>query len=258
MANRRRKGRVPKEESPDLLPVLLINNATDPGKVVLPESELHQSNLLGWRTADLRHVNRTLGLYDRLPMLCRGSDCFWAELCPTGPTFPFKGRLCPLEVIDAWRHFYEYVRELNVKPGDRVDLAMVADLVRLDVQISRIDMKLQVSGMETEYHVGIAQKNATEFKELQPNKLLKEQSQKRKDRNVLYDKLLANREARFEQELKAGNSRDNILSLMSDVNAAAKALIQQELEKQKAQSVDIVDAEYQALPPPASIFSSEE
>jgi hypothetical protein len=227
---KRPPGRPRKERpsKPHLLPPLDIDLNQTPDEITLPCSEVEQARYLTWRLGEVRSVNRTLSLYDNIPMLCQGADCHWAKLCPTAAkAFPFQGMRCPFEVRQLFRQFVQYVRELEVSPWDYADLALIGDLCRVDLQIKRIDQQVQVEGMFIEKIGGIAQATSTVFKEKAVNPLLERQGKLRAERLQLYKNLMISREAMWKRRKEEGSQQFNLVNVMTALRTAAQ---EQEVE----------------------------
>jgi hypothetical protein len=212
----------PRPEKVNLLPVMAVDLSQSPDEMVLPCSEVEQSRYLDWRLKEVRSVNRTLSLYDDIPMLCQGSECHWAKLCPTATTgFQFLGVRCPYEIRTVFRLFVQYVRELEVAPEDGVDLSLVGDLIRIDIGIRRMDQQVQIQGQFIEKIGGVSQKDGVAFKEKQLNPLIDQQRKLRQERLAIYDKLLQTREAKRKVELAKGKTETNIVTFMTNLRKAA-------------------------------------
>jgi hypothetical protein len=214
-------------EKLDLPRAIDIPVTGDPALVVLPCAEIVQANTLGWYKDEVAAVNQTLGIYDKLPMLCQGVGCFWAELCPTRPGFIYKGMRCPLETIEVYRQFALLVRELEVSPEDHVDLNMIADLVRLDVLIKRCDMRIQTDGMMTEQVAGVAQKEGTPIYQLDMHQAIAMQDKLASRRDRIYKQLLASRDIKKKIELQQKGQENSTLDILTRLRLKAEELAQQ-------------------------------
>ena len=203
-----------KKTSKPLIPDVEIDLSLDPAEHILPCEEAAQGRHLKWRVQDVRSVNRSLRLYDKLPMICQAEDCYWASQCPTRPDFVFEGLKCPYEVMVIYRSFVGYIRELDVQSEDYVDLQMIEDLVRIDLQLSQCDQRLQLMGMWVDQTAGIAQKTGTPIRDKAVNPLLTLQSKLRDDRNKLYKQLLASRDAKQKVESVRNREQQGVLNAL--------------------------------------------
>lgn len=234
-------GKGTKSAGKTVLPVLDVDFSSGPGDNILPCSLRRQAKFLGWTVAEVRSTNQTLGLYNNLPMICSAGDCYWASMCPTAQYgYPWAGLKCPLEVMDVFRNYVRYIRELSVGPNDHVDLTMIADLVRMDLQIKRIDQHLQLAGLLIDHIAGIAQRDSKAFTEKAANPLLREQSRLRTARNATYKQLLASRDERERLRQSEGRERVTLLELMSKMKMVGEGQVVGSL-------TNVIDGELPAL-----------
>jgi len=109
-----------------------------------------------WRVSEkgLRGIQRqvkdrytTHGILSSVPMLCRGQECPYAEICPLfadGEDVP--GERCPLEIGLLISKFQEYKEEFGIEDDDYVDMGLTRDLIDCDIQLFRIDNKMALQG----------------------------------------------------------------------------------------------------------------
>lgn len=232
-----------REKVKSLLPELVIDFTKSPGDLILPCTLTRQARLMGWYVQEVRSTNSRLGIYEKLPMICKAEKCYWASMCPTAntnPPFLFEGLRCPLEIIEIFKSFASYVHELGIEPDDYVDLQMVADLVRMDLQLSRIDQEIQIAGMTTDQVVGIVQNQGTAIKDRLVNPLLDKQMKLRSDRTKAYKELIATRVSKAEAEQNEKKRELDVLTFMNK--------LRQGVEGALPKATEIIDAEVTALP----------
>jgi hypothetical protein len=217
-------GRKPKSRNRtrDPLANLELDLAKDPADLVLPCSEAQQADHLGWYVTEVRATNRDLGLYDKLPMVCKAEECPRSKACKTAPEFLFKGLRCPIETMEVYRDFVRYVRELEVEPDNWVDLKMIEELVQLDLYISRIDHSLRVDGFMVEQTAGIMQKIPLPVKDQGAHPLIAVQTKYRDDRRKLYKDLLANRAERQKLQDRQKKREFDMLDFVAKLQSAVK------------------------------------
>jgi len=70
------------------------------------------------------------GFSATVPLICTGEQCPYSEKCPLGQNNNYPiGKECPVEgtLSDMW--YKDYVRDLEVNPDNKVDSALVGDVV---------------------------------------------------------------------------------------------------------------------------------
>ena len=223
------------------LPTLDIDFHRDPAEQVIPCTETRQANHLGWAVQDVRSVNRAMGIWDKIPMVCAATGCYWARFCPTAPDFLFANRRCPLEIQELYFTWVRYIREMEIGPDDHVDLSMVADLCRIDLQVKRIDQLIQADGMLVDHVAGIIQgQNARPVMDRIANPLLGEQSKLRKHRDEIYKQLLQTREQKKKVEQHEEGTKRDALSIFQ--------MFQSKLQGRATRIEEITDVPGEALP----------
>lgn len=96
---------------------------------------------------ELQNSHTKHGMYASIPMVCRAEKCPFAEVCwvqQEGKTQ--KGTRCDLEVSMIVKNLDEYKESLEVDEKDRVDMGLIRELIDLDVQMHRAEMKLAIDG----------------------------------------------------------------------------------------------------------------
>lgn len=147
-----------------------------------------------WRVSEkgLKGIQRqvkdrysTHGILASVPMLCRGEECPYAEICPLfaeGEDVP--GERCPLEIGLIITKFEEYKEAFGITNEDYIDMGLTRDLIDCDIQLFRIDNKMALQGdFLEEVVVGVTPKGqviknkelskATEYKDRILNKRFK-------------------------------------------------------------------------------------
>jgi hypothetical protein len=70
------------------------------------------------------------GFSASVPLICTGEKCPYASKCPLGENNNYPiGKECPIEstLTDIW--YSDYIKDLEVDPDNRVDTALVGDVV---------------------------------------------------------------------------------------------------------------------------------
>lgn len=87
------------------------------------------------------------GMYASIPMLCKGSNCVYAELYPElHGDLHQPGERCPVEVAIILSRYEQYKEDLMMDPEDAVDMSILRDVIDYDIQIIRAENKVAVEG----------------------------------------------------------------------------------------------------------------
>ncbi len=89
-------------------------------------------------------------LYSSIPIVCRGEECPYAEVCGLYAAgidiTELNGQRCPLEIQQVIKMYNGYIQELDVDPNAIVDLTLIKELVDMDVMINRAELKMAQEG----------------------------------------------------------------------------------------------------------------
>lgn len=251
------------------LPILNIDFSKTPADNITklyPLSDASMSNALGekWGADDIRRVNSQHGLYTDIPQRCRGrckdinlitinQCCPWSESCPIDFDIVdnnFKGKNCPVEVLESFKLFAGYVLDLEISPDDFVDLQTVVDLVRLHIQMRRCDLYLRElpNPVYEEKHGSVVQKTGEVKKDKVEPVGFAAQQKLRDQISKKYEQLLASRKARADQQAREGKAKQDAASWFSSLVSAGKTLegikdIEEDIPE-LTDGNDVVDAEF--------------
>lgn len=116
-------------------------------EITLPSTWKVSNETKGMIAQSMEIYNTKHGLYAAIPMLCKGEDCPYAEVCPllSGGMDP-SGSRCPLEIGLILKRFDEYKSEFGIDEDDIVDMGLVKDLVDYDVQLFRAENRIALQG----------------------------------------------------------------------------------------------------------------
>lgn len=177
-------------------------------------SERRQAGLLGWKVDVLRSVNEQTGIFLQLPTICAGtSGCPFGSICSIPNRDSFIGQPCPLELLEIYKHFSGYVKDLSIRPEDYTDLQLVADLTRLQLEMWRSDMHMRLEPEVLREVKVVDQKTGRTFDQSVVNPHRTKQSEIRKSIHTTYKLLQA---SRADKASKA-ESQANVASIMSKI-----------------------------------------
>lgn len=128
-------------ETPEQLRLRALN------EIELPATWKVSNETKGMIAQSLEIYNTKHGLYAAIPMLCKGEQCPYAEVCPLIENgMDPSGSRCPLEIGLVMKKFDEYQREFGISEDNIVDMGLVKDLVDYDVQLFRAENRIALQG----------------------------------------------------------------------------------------------------------------
>jgi len=86
------------------------------------------------------------GMFAGVPIICKGPDCPFAEVCIINPAFRIVGQRCPMEAgaviarYESWcRHFEIDITGEAILDEDLVDASLIRDLVENEIMMLRAE-----------------------------------------------------------------------------------------------------------------------
>lgn len=93
------------------------------------------------------------GMFASAPIVCRGDQCPFYDVCSVDPMYRIVGSRCPQEAgviisrFEQWcKHFKINFEGDEVAEEDLVDASLIRDLVENEVQILRAENKIALNG----------------------------------------------------------------------------------------------------------------
>lgn len=197
---------------------------------------------------EITNVNRLYtskyGLFASIPMVCRGTECPYKDVCLINPSERIDGRRCPMEISAILSRFEMWCSHFNIDtsldaidPKDLVDVSLIKDLVNIEVQIIRAENKIALNGdfMQTVLVEVDKACNAYYSEDIHPATKFVMELQNRKDK--ILNQLHSTRKD-LAGDLKKSTPSDEAIKLFREIREA---------EKQELQNKDIMDVEFDEL-----------
>lgn len=93
------------------------------------------------------------GMFASVPIICRGGDCAYKDVCMVSQTQRIVGHRCPMEIAailsryEQWcMHFEINTVQDMIDSKDLVDATLIKDLVNVEVQMLRAENKIALNG----------------------------------------------------------------------------------------------------------------
>jgi hypothetical protein len=252
---------------PEKLPALMIDFSRDVDwNISYPLTDAAMAYALGgveggWSADKVRYVLSQHPVMSSIPIRCRGMGegddrCPYTDYCPF--EFPelvekeFTGRNCPVEVVEAFKVFAGFVIDLDIGAADYSDLALVVDLVRLQLLMRRCDLYAKNKPVWEKKVAGIVQATGETRYDKTPVLTFPMMRDIRKDIKEIYDQLIASRAAKSKRDAAMKDAKSP-LDAFQQIKKAAEAY--QKMSKGKGgakalpepeQLEDVQDAEYKS------------
>lgn len=106
---------------------------------------------------EISNMNRVYaskhGMFASVPIICRGQDCAYKDVCMVSQQQRVVGQRCPMEIAailsryEQWCMHFEIDTSQNIiDPADLVDATLIKDLVNIEVQMMRAENKVALNG----------------------------------------------------------------------------------------------------------------
>ncbi len=174
-----------------------------------------------WDPSNKVKIPKKLPVISDMPMICNTKKCHYASVCPTLKAMDpsnyhiLEGTRCREEKYLGIQHFTTLVKDLNIEPGQAVDILDVANLVRLYIYRRRIDWDIAVEGMTIEAVNAIDHKTKKAFGEMKEHPLLKVANAIDKQIDSTKKSLIASRKDRLTMAAQFGGDKEQLKKLFT-------------------------------------------
>lgn len=93
------------------------------------------------------------GMFASVPIICRGKDCKYKDVCMVSPQSRVVGQRCPMEIAAVLSRYEQWCMHFEIDtdgdmidPKDLVDATLIRDLVNIEVQMLRAENKIALNG----------------------------------------------------------------------------------------------------------------
>lgn len=212
-----------------------------------------------WTAEKIRFVLSQHPVLSSVPIRCRGlgegeGACPYSAYCPF--EFPelvereFVGKNCPVEIVEAFKIFAGFVVDLDIKAEDYSDLALVVDLVRLQLLARRCDLYAKDKPVWEKKVAGIVQATGETRHDKVPILTFPMMKDIRRDIKEIYDQLIASRAAKAKRDAAMKDAKSP-LDAFAQIKKAAEAYQKMSTSKKRTKALpepeeitDVQDADY--------------
>lgn len=202
---------------------LYVNDALDEKSIAIQNREELERNLINiWGHSDLgleakkaamAMLSTKNGMYARIPLICKGSSCPYADSCmllkyELAPT----GEPCAKETAEIELRYSAYNDDFNLDESSFTDKNLVSELINYDIMLDRLKALLaKEEVLVVDVVAGIGE-NGEEFTQPQVSKTWEAYERVEKKRNGVYDLMVATRKANKSNDITDEKTLSEIMS----------------------------------------------
>ncbi len=185
------------------------------------------------------------GFQAAMPMICLGEQCPYSKKCPLNENNNYPmGQECPMEnyLKESW--YLDYISDLEIQEGNRVDESLAQDLVLWDMLAKRALEELAGDPRIVKRSVAGFQQTSEGMQPIykeEVNQRLAFLEKAQRQKMKIMDSLIATREAK---------SKDTSRMIHDPSTYAAKLLDKARELKEKAAKAGLVEAEFKSVEDP--------
>lgn len=93
------------------------------------------------------------GMFASVPIICKGPDCAYKDVCMVSQAQRIVGQRCPMEIAAILSRYEQWCMHFEISTSndvidakDLVDATLIKDLVNIEVQILRAENKIALNG----------------------------------------------------------------------------------------------------------------
>lgn len=173
----------------------------------------YSSTGLEAKRAAMSMLSTKTGMYARIPLVCKGDGCPYAESCSLLKynLVPY-GEPCPVEVAQIEARLSGYEKDFNFDTASFTDKVLIADLINQDIMLERCKALINKDGsFIQDVFAGVSEEGEVYYRP-EVAKSLEAYERVQKKRNEIYDLMMATRKN------KKGNTTDEEGSLTNELS----------------------------------------
>lgn len=93
------------------------------------------------------------GMFSGVPIVCKGPDCVYKDVCMISPAQRIVGKRCPMEIATILSRYEQWCAHFGIDtisdtidPKDLVDATLIKDLINIEIQMLRAENKVALNG----------------------------------------------------------------------------------------------------------------
>lgn len=157
----------------------------------------HSSLGLEGKKAAMTMLSTKTGMYAKIPIVCKGDDCPYAESCKLLPyDLAPIGEYCPMETAEIELRFKGYCDDFNIEDASFTDRNLIAQIVNCDIMMERAQALMSNEGVSVVDVVAGISEDGQEFYRPEISKAWELYERTSKKRNEAYNLMMATRKDR--------------------------------------------------------------
>lgn len=166
-----------------------------------------------------------------IPLVCRTDQCPFRETCSIKDEYRIKGSRCLMEIGTIVTRFDELCNHFSIsidgdyiQEKDVVDVAMIRDIIDLEIQLLRADNKIAISSDFMQKHIAQVDKKGNAYYEEIINPAAEFKLKLSDNRMKLFSKLNATRKDKADLFKSTESYTNKALSIIEKIKEKAKDL----------------------------------
>lgn len=172
-----------------------------------------------------RKIKLKHGMFASVPLVCKGKDCPYLDVCSIDSKDLKPGGRCPIEagaIVERFRtwceHFAIDISGETIKREDIADVSLVKDLVENEIQIIRAENKIALNGDFLALTIVDVDKYGDEHKELAATPEVKYKMELQDKRYKILQLLNATRKDKIKEANGASNVSAKGLAVIEKID----------------------------------------
>lgn len=165
------------------------------------------------KRAAMTMLSTKTGMYAKIPIVCKGENCPYAESCPLLPyDLAPVGEKCPIEAAQIELRWAGYDEDFDLEYSSFTDKAIVSEIINADIMMERCKALMSKEGVPVvEVVAGIAE-NGEVYTRPEVSKYWEAYERANKKRNEAYQLMMATRRDKKDK----GEASKSITEILAD------------------------------------------
>lgn len=169
------------------------------------------------KKAAMSMLSTKTGMYAKIPIVCKGDSCPYAESCPLlSASLAPLGEACPIEAAQIELRYEGYSKDFDLEYSSFTDKAIVSEIINADIMMERCKALMSKEGVPVVEVVAGISDSGDVYTRPEVSKYWEAYERAQKKRNDAYQLMMATR-----KDNKKDNN--NTQSITDIISAAVKS-----------------------------------